>query len=83
MLSMGDAKVKIGEFRNQVSAYISRAERGEMFSILRRNREVARLEPAPRGKRAPKGLLGSMQGTASVRGDILGSIRNAGWFSGR
>ncbi len=74
--------MKIGEFRDRVSHYISRAERGETIAILRRNREVALLQP-PEHRAVAKRLLGCLEGTARALGDIdeIG-IPEREWFRG-
>ena len=74
-------KVGVGELRDHVSAYVRRAERGETILIVNRNREVAVLQPwRGRGPR-PTRLLGCLEGTARVRGDIVSPIIPADeWF---
>jgi prevent-host-death family protein len=80
---MVQRRVQIGEFRNRVSSYISRAERGETIAILRRNREVALLQPASRDRGANEKLVGCLKGTARVVGDITKTIiPEAKWFKG-
>ena len=75
-------KVKIGEFRNRVSSFIRRAERGETISIMRRNREVALLLP-PERRGTSKSLLGCLEGTARALGNIDESrIPKEEWFKG-
>jgi prevent-host-death family protein len=75
-------KVKIGEFRNRVSSYIRRVERGETISIMRRNREVALLLP-PERRGAPERLLGCLEGTARALGNIDEiRIPEEEWFRG-
>jgi prevent-host-death family protein len=62
-------RVKIGEFRNRASEFIRRAAGGETIVILNRDREVARVVPVTTRSDAG-GLIGSLAGTAKVRGDI-------------
>ena len=75
------ARVGIGELRDRVSQYVRRAERGETIIIVNRDREVAVLQPwrgkQPRSKRP----LGSMKGSARIRGDIVKPvIPEREWF---
>lgn len=67
-------KVGIGELRDRVSHYVRRAERGETIVIVNRNREVAVLQPWRDQRRRPRRLLGCLEGTAKIRGDIVGPI---------
>jgi len=76
-------RVKIAEFRNRVSSYISRAEGGETITILRRNREVATLRPSQRNRVGGKTLLGCLKGTARASRDIdRARIPESDWFEG-
>ena len=73
-------RVKIGEFRNRASELIRRAAGGETIVILNRNREVARVMPVT-AKNDVGGLVGSLAGTAQVRGEIERPIaRPDAWF---
>jgi len=74
-------KVQIGELRNRVSHYVRRAEQGETIVVVNRHREVAVLAPR-RPARRPTRLLGSMKGTAVIKGDIAAPVIPADeWFS--
>lgn len=74
-------KVLIGELRNRVSHYVRRAEQGETIVVVNRHREVAVLAPR-RQVRRPTRLLGSLKGTAVVKGDIVAPvIPEDDWFS--
>ncbi len=76
-------RVKIGEFRNRVSSYVRQAERGETIAILRRNREVALLQPSKRHRVADKKLLGCLKGTARALVDLdRVRIPEGEWFKG-
>ena len=68
-------RIKIGEFRDQASEMIRRAEEGETIVLLRRDRAVAKLVPISAAA-APhaKGLVGSFAGTAVVVGDLEAPI---------
>lgn len=71
----------MGEFRDRASELIRRAAGGETIVILNRDREVAKLVPIT--ERSPRGggLIGSLAGTAEVRGDIEAPIAPpGGWF---
>ncbi len=60
---------------------MGRAERGERIVILNRDREVAVLQPIARRMRRKRGIVGSLAGTARVRGDIASPIVPASaWF---
>lgn len=75
-------RVKIGEFRDRASELIRRAARGETIVILNRNREVAKIVPIAHRAVGSVGLVGSLAGTAEVRGDIEDPIApSEAWFS--
>jgi prevent-host-death family protein len=75
-------RVRIGEFRDRASELIRRAAGGETIIILNRNREVAKIVPIHARTRATRGLVGSLAGTAEVRGDIEAPIAPAeAWFT--
>jgi prevent-host-death family protein len=63
-------RVKIGEFRDRASELIRRAAQGETVVILNRDREVAKIVPMTAKTDRGRGLVGSLAGTAIVRGDI-------------
>jgi antitoxin (DNA-binding transcriptional repressor) of toxin-antitoxin stability system len=74
-------RVKIGEFRDRASELIRRAAGGETVVILNRDRAVAKIVPMRPTKRSRSGLLGAMQGTARIVGDIETPIaRPEEWF---
>ena len=76
-------RVKIGEFRDRASELIRRAAGGETIVILNRDREVARVVPiTPKNTGAGAGtLVGSLAGSAEVRGDLEAPIAAPGaWF---
>lgn len=74
-------RVKIGEFRDRASELIRRAAGGETIVILHRNREVAKVVPITTEAGQGTGLVGSLAGTAKVRGNIRAPIAPAkAWF---
>ena len=74
-------RVKIGEFRDRASELIRRAAGGETVVILNRDREVAKIVPITAKTGRAGGLVGSLAGTAEVRGDIEAPIARAdAWF---
>jgi prevent-host-death family protein len=74
-------RVKIGEFRDRASELIRRAASGETVVILNRNREVAKIVPMTTRAGRTGGLVGSLAGTAEVRGDIAVPIASPDtWF---
>lgn len=74
-------RVKIGEFRNGASEFIRRAAGGETIVILNRDREVAKIVPVTAHVARSGGLVGSLAGTARIRGDIEAPIAPLGaWF---
>ena len=78
---LGMTRVKIGEFRDRASELIRRAAGGETVVILNRNREVAKIVPITAKTDRAGGLVGSLAGTATVRGDIESPIASAdAWF---
>jgi antitoxin (DNA-binding transcriptional repressor) of toxin-antitoxin stability system len=75
-------RVKIGEFRDRASELLRRAAGGETIVILHRDREVAKVVPI-RAAEGTGGLIGSMKGTAEIRGDIETPIAPPQvWFRG-
>ena len=74
-------RVKIGEFRDRASEFVRRAAGGETIVVLNRQREVAKLVPVADKTNRAAGLIGSLAGTAEVRGDIEAPIASAkDWF---
>lgn len=74
-------RVKIGEFRDRASELIRRAAGGETIVILNRDREVAKIVPMTANADRAAGLIGSLAGTAEIRGDIEIPIAPPGtWF---
>jgi len=74
-------RVKIGEFRDRASELIRRAAGGETVVILNRNREVAKIVPITTRTDRGRGFVGSLAGTATVRGDIEQPIAApSSWF---
>ena len=74
-------RVKVGEFRDRASELIRRAAGGETIVILNRNREVAKIVPIAGKARREGGLVGSLAGTAKIRGDIEAPIASPEeWF---
>jgi prevent-host-death family protein len=74
-------RVKIGEFRNRASELIRRAAGGETIVILNRDREIAKVVPITVKAERAGGLIGSLAGTARVRGDIETPIASPkAWF---
>lgn len=74
-------RVKIGEFRDRASELIRRAAGGETIVILNRNREVAKVVPIAGKSNGGEGLVGSLAGTAEVRGDIEAPMASPdAWF---
>jgi prevent-host-death family protein len=74
-------RVKIGEFRNRASEFVRRAAGGETIVILNRDREIAKVVPMT--AKADRGgvLIGSLAGTAEVRGNIQAPIAPPkAWF---
>jgi prevent-host-death family protein len=75
-------RVKIGEFRDRASELIRRAAEGETIVILNRDREVAKIVPITAKTKRRSGLVGSLAGTAKIRGDIEAPIAPAeAWFT--
>ena len=74
-------RVRIGQFRDRASEFIRRAARGETIIILNRDREVAKLVPITAKREGDGRLIGSLVGTARIRGDIEEPIAPADvWF---
>jgi prevent-host-death family protein len=74
-------RVKIGEFRDHASELIRRAASGETVVILNRDREVAKIVPVTARAGRAGGLIGSLAGTAEIRGDIEAPIATPdAWF---
>jgi antitoxin (DNA-binding transcriptional repressor) of toxin-antitoxin stability system len=74
-------RVKIGEFRDRASELIRRAAGGETIVILNRDRAIAKLMPMSARAQRGGGLIGSLAGTAKIRGDIEAPIASPDdWF---
>jgi prevent-host-death family protein len=74
-------RVKIGDFRDRASELIRRAAEGETIVILNRNREIAKVVPITAKADRTRGLIGSLAGTADIRGDIENPIAPPrAWF---
>ena len=74
-------RVRIGEFRDRASELIRRAAGGETIVILNRDPEVAKVVPFSTPAARSDSLVGSLAGTAKVRGDIEAPIAAASeWF---
>ena len=67
-------RIKVGEFRDRASELIRRAAGGETIVILNRDREVAKIVPIADKTGRAGGLVGSLVGTAEIRGDIEAPI---------
>jgi prevent-host-death family protein len=67
-------KVKIGEFRDRASELIRRAAAGETVVILNRDRPIAKVVPIERAQPPARGLVGSLAGTAEIRGNLEAPI---------
>ena len=77
-------RVRVGEFRDRASEFIRRAAGGETIVILHRDREVAKVVPFGARTAPVRGLVGSLAGTAEIRGDIESPIAAPQrWFSGK
>lgn len=75
-------RVKVGQFRDRASELIRRAEGGETIIILNRDREVAKLVPVAAASETSGNLIGSLIGSAEIRGDIEAPIAPpAAWFN--
>lgn len=75
-------RVKIGQFRDRASELIRCAAGGETVVILNRDREVAKIVPITTRTARTGGLVGSLAGTAKIRGGIESPIApHDAWFS--
>lgn len=75
-------RIKVGQFRDRASELIRRAAGGETIVILNRDREVAKLVPIHEARMQHQALVGSLAGTAEIRGDIEAPIAPPeDWFS--
>jgi antitoxin (DNA-binding transcriptional repressor) of toxin-antitoxin stability system len=74
-------RVKIGQFRDRASEFIRHAAGGETIVNVNRDREVAKIVPITARTGRGGGLVGSLAGTAEIRGDIEAPIASAiAWF---
>jgi antitoxin (DNA-binding transcriptional repressor) of toxin-antitoxin stability system len=74
-------RVKIGQFRDRASEFIRRAAGGETIVILNRDREIAKVVPIAARPAKGGGLVGSLAGTAEVRGEFETPMAPPGaWF---
>ncbi len=64
--------VNVAEFKDQVSKFLAIVEQGNELIVCRRNVPVARVEPIrqPSAKRVRGCVVGCMQGTVTILGDV-------------
>jgi len=65
--------IGISEFRANMSAILQRVQQGEVFSLLMREKEVAKLVPPDFARDAARQKLEELRQTAVV-GDVLSPI---------
>jgi antitoxin (DNA-binding transcriptional repressor) of toxin-antitoxin stability system len=63
-------KANIGQFREQISAYVTKAEKGERVIVCRRNQPIAELAPVGKASAKNRTRLGSAKGSVVVRCDL-------------
>ena len=69
VISMSGRSISASTFKAQCLALLDRvAETGESLIVTKRGRPVARVVPMPPGQ------SGSLRGSVTVRGDIVGPI---------
>lgn len=65
------AKVNITELRQNLPAYIARAQKGESVEVTVRGRVIARIVPGEDKQEAARRRLKALRGKARVLGDVL------------
>jgi antitoxin (DNA-binding transcriptional repressor) of toxin-antitoxin stability system len=63
-------KANIGQFRERVSAYMTKVEKGEKVVVCRRNQPVAELVPVGKSAGKNQTRLGSAKGSVAVKCDL-------------
>ncbi len=70
-MTMNDLLVNIAKFKERLTEYLAKAERGENVVICRRNVPVVRLEAVKNSpKHRNRTRFGSLSGTAKILGDL-------------
>jgi prevent-host-death family protein len=73
--------IPAGEFKAKCLKLMDEVEKtGEELVITKRGKPIARLVPAssPSAER-PRSIIGSMKGTVTILGDIVGPVIDPGW----
>ncbi len=70
-------QVNIREARRRLSEIVDAAERGESTVIIRRGRQVARVEPVGVGKGKPLPDLSAFRASIKFRGEPLSKVVTA------
>ena len=63
-------KVNIGQVKEQLSAYVTKVEKGEIIVVCRRNKPVAEIVPMTRTPTKNRTRLGSALGSVVVKCDL-------------
>ena len=66
-------KVGISAFRENLSIYLKKVQKGQVFTITSRGNEMARLVPVEDKRNASREILRELSKTATI-GDILSPI---------
>jgi prevent-host-death family protein len=73
--------IPAGEFKAKCLKLMDEVEKtGEELVITKRGKPVAKLVPANGSATArPRSIIGSMKGTVTILGDIVGPVIDPGW----
>ena len=66
-------KIGISTFRDNLSIYLKKVQRGQIFTITSRGNEMARLVPVENKKNKSREILRKLSKTVTI-GDILSPI---------
>ncbi|MDP6358398.1 MAG: type II toxin-antitoxin system prevent-host-death family antitoxin [Kiritimatiellia bacterium] len=81
-MNKGDAEqANVAMVKEHLSAYLTKAERGESTTVCRRNRPVARIVPVKSLPSSNHTRLGSAQGSVIVKCDLTAPAMDASDWS--
>ena len=80
MTKYDEIRANVGEVKEHLSAYVTRAEKGEKVVVCRRNRPVAQIVPVDAAAQAVNGTkLGSAPGSARTECNLTEPVMGDDW----
>jgi prevent-host-death family protein len=77
---MATKTIPAGEFKAKCLKLMDEVEKtGEELIITKRGKPIAKLVPANVAAERPRSIIGSMKGTVTILGDIVGPVIDPGW----